>query len=44
MVHQLTLTDDAGESISGRPLAFLAFADGFRDAVAGRGVSEAGVN
>jgi GT2 family glycosyltransferase len=40
-VHQLTLTDDTGESISGRPLAFLAFADGLRDAVAGRSVSEA---
>ncbi len=40
IVHRLTLTDDAGESVGGQPLIFLAFADGLRDAVAGRGFSE----
>ena len=40
IVHQLVLTDDAGENIGGRPLVFIAFADGLRDAVAGRGISE----
>ena len=39
-VHQLVLTDDVGENIGGRPLVFIAYPDGLREAVAGRGVSE----
>lgn len=40
IVHQLVLTDDVGENIGGRPLVFIAYPDGLREAVAGRGVSE----
>ena len=39
-VHQLVLTDDAGDNIGGKPLVFIAYPDGFREAVAGRGISE----
>jgi O-antigen biosynthesis protein len=39
-VHQLVLTDDADENISGSPITFFAFADGLREAVAGRGISD----
>ena len=39
-VHQLVLTDDAGENVGGSPLVFIAYPDGLREAVAGRGVSE----
>jgi GT2 family glycosyltransferase len=37
--HQLVMVDDVDEDIGGGPLAFLAYADGLRDAVAGRGLS-----
>ena len=40
IVHQLVVTDEAGENISGNCLTFIAYPDGFRDAVADRGVSE----
>ena len=40
LVHRLALSDDAGESIGGRSIVFLAYADGFREVVIGRGVSE----
>jgi GT2 family glycosyltransferase len=39
-VHRLALADDAGESTGGRSIVFIAYADGFREAVIGRGVSE----
>ena len=38
--HQIALTDEAGENIGGNALAFIAYADGLRDAVAGRGISQ----
>jgi GT2 family glycosyltransferase len=38
--HQIALTDEAGENIGGNALAFIAYADGLREAVAGRGISE----
>jgi GT2 family glycosyltransferase len=38
--HQLTMVDEAGEDIAGGPLAFLAYADGLREAVAAHGLSE----
>jgi len=38
--HQLELVDDAGESLSGDPLFFIAYADGLRETLAGRGLSE----
>jgi O-antigen biosynthesis protein len=40
LVHRLALADDAGESIGGHSIVFVAYADGFREAVIGRGVSE----
>jgi GT2 family glycosyltransferase len=40
LVHRLALADDAGESIGGRSIVFVAYTDGFREAVIGRGVSE----
>lgn len=40
LVHRLALADDASKSIGGRPIVFVAYADGFRDAVIGRRVSE----
>jgi GT2 family glycosyltransferase len=40
IVHRLVLTDDAGTNIGGSPLAFIAYSDGLREAVAGRGISE----
>ena len=40
IVHRLVLTDDAGENIGGGPLSFIAYADGLREAVTGRGISE----
>ena len=40
IVHQLVLTDDAGENIVGSPLVFIAYSDGLREAVVGRGISE----
>ncbi len=38
--HQLVAVDDVGEDIGGGPLAFLAYADGLREAVADHGLSE----
>jgi O-antigen biosynthesis protein len=40
LVHRLALADDASKSIGGRPIVFVAYADGFRDAIIGRRVSE----
>jgi O-antigen biosynthesis protein len=40
LVHRLALTDDAGGSIGGRSIVFIAYADGFREAVIGRDLSE----
>jgi O-antigen biosynthesis protein len=40
IVHRLALADDAGENIGDRSIVFIAYADGFREAVIGRGVSE----
>jgi O-antigen biosynthesis protein len=37
-VHQLALVTEDGEHLAGSPLTFLAFADGFREALAGFGV------
>jgi GT2 family glycosyltransferase len=37
--HQVTLSDASGEIISTRPLFFIAYADGLREAVAGQGIS-----
>jgi hypothetical protein len=39
-VHQLTMNNDARESIIGRPLVFIAYPDGLRAAVAAQGISE----
>jgi len=39
-VHRLTVTGEAGEHLGGHAIAFLAYRDGLRDAVAGQGVSE----
>jgi O-antigen biosynthesis protein len=39
-VHRLTLADDAGQSIGGRSIVFIAYADGFREAVIGHGLTE----
>ena len=39
-VHQLALLDDVGKNIGGNPLFFMAYPDGLREAVAGRGVSD----
>jgi GT2 family glycosyltransferase len=39
-IHQLALLDEAKENIGGNPLFFIAYPDGLREAVAGRGVSE----
>lgn len=38
--HQIALTDEAGENIGGNALAFIAYADGLREALAGRRISE----
>jgi O-antigen biosynthesis protein len=40
LVHRLALANDAGQSIGSRSIVFIAYADGFREAVIGRGVSE----
>jgi GT2 family glycosyltransferase len=34
------MVDDAGEDIGGAPVAFIAYADGLREAIAGRGLAE----
>lgn len=39
-VHRLALTDDVGENIGGRSIVFIAYADGFREAIIGHGLSE----
>jgi GT2 family glycosyltransferase len=39
-VHRLALADDAGEIVGGRAIVFLAYADGFREALGGGGTSE----
>ncbi len=39
-IHQLLMLDDSGENIGGAPLFFIAYPDGLREAVAGRGVSQ----
>jgi GT2 family glycosyltransferase len=39
VVHRLTVADDGGESICGDPACFIAYADGLRQAVSGRGLS-----
>ena len=39
-VHQMILGDSAGESISGNPLVFVAYADGLSEAIAIRGFSD----
>jgi len=38
--HQLVMVDDAGEDIGGGPVGFIAYADGLREAIAGRGLME----
>ena len=38
--HRLVVVDDAGEDIGGGPVAFIAYADGLREAMAGLGLSE----
>ena len=38
-VHQLTINDDAAETIGGDPLVFIAYPDGLRAAVATQGIT-----
>lgn len=38
--HRLVVVDDAGEDVGGGPVAFVAYADGLREAIAGLGLSE----
>ncbi len=39
LLHRLTVADDAGESMCGDPACFIAYADGFRQAISDRGLS-----
>lgn len=39
LVHRVTMADDAGESICGNPVCFIAYADGLRQAVGDNGLS-----
>ena len=39
-VHRLILAGDAGENVSSRSIVFIAYADGFREAIIGCGASE----
>ncbi len=38
--HRLVVVDDAGEDVGGGPVAFIAYADGLRETIAGLGLSE----
>ena len=38
--HRLVVVDDAGGDVGGGPVAFVAYADGLREAMAGLGLSE----
>ena len=38
--HRLIVVDDAGGDVGGGPVAFIAYADGLREAIAGLGLSE----
>ena len=38
--HRLVVVDDAGGDVGGGPVAFIAYADGLREAIAGLGLSE----
>ena len=40
IVHRLALADDAGANVGGRSIVFIAYTDGFREAIIGRGLSE----
>jgi O-antigen biosynthesis protein len=40
LVHRLALANDAGDNVGGHSIVFIAYADGFREAVIGHGVSE----
>jgi GT2 family glycosyltransferase len=39
-VHKVLITDDSGENIGGEPIFFVAYPDGLRDFIVGRGGSE----